>query len=300
MLMRAVTVSRFGGPEAIEITEVPVPTPGLGQVRIKVGAAALNPVDAAIRSGIFGGEGERLGLGWDVAGMIDAVGAGVEWKVGARVMGLATGHREPLGTHADYVVLDAGAVAPAPASLDDVQAATLPLNTLSAVQALGMLALRPGQMLLVTGAAGAVGGHVVELAHREGLETTAMASLEDEPFLLSLGADHFLSREADPAQASFDGVLDAAGLGRPAIAATRDGGSYVGLWPGREPESERGIRVGALNVQANGVQLAALSRLADLGELVARVAQIFPLEDAVAAHARLAEGGLRGRLVLIP
>jgi NADPH:quinone reductase-like Zn-dependent oxidoreductase len=111
MLMRAVTVSRFGGPEAVEITELPAPAPGPGEVRIKVGAAALNPVDAAIRAGIFGGEGERLGLGWDVAGTIEAVGTGVDWEVGERVMGLATGHREPLGTHAEYVVLNAAAVA---------------------------------------------------------------------------------------------------------------------------------------------------------------------------------------------
>lgn len=300
MFMRAVTVSRFGGPEAIEITEVPVPRPGVGQVRVKVGAAALNPVDAAIRSGVFGGEGERLGLGWDVAGTIAAVGAGADWEVGVRVIGLATGHREPLGTHADYVVLDADSVAPAPDSLGDVYAATLPLNTLSAVQALEILALRPGQNLLVTGAAGAVGGHAVELAHRQGLEITAMASPGDQPFLLSRGTDHFLSRGANPADASFDGVLDAAGLGHRAIAAVRDGGSYVGLWPGQEPESERGIRVGALDVQANGAQLTELSRLADQGELVARVARTYPLEDAAAAHARLAEGRLRGRLVLVP
>ena len=298
--MRAVTVSRFGGPEAIEITELPRPTPGPGQVRIRVGAAALNPVDAAIRAGVFGGEGERLGLGWDVAGTIEALGAEVDWEVGERVMGLATGHREPLGTHADYVVLDADAIAPSPVSLDDVHAATLPLNTLSAFQSLEMLALSPGQNLLVTGAAGAVGGHVVELAHRYGLEITAMASPSDEPFLLSRGADHFLSRGANPPLASFAGVLDAAGLGRSALNAVRHGGSYVGLWPGQEPEPERGVRVGALDVQANGAQLAALSRLADQGGLVARVAQTYPLEEAAAAHARLAEGRLRGRLVLVP
>jgi NADPH:quinone reductase-like Zn-dependent oxidoreductase len=300
MLMRAVTVSRFGGPEAVEITELPAPAPGPGEVRIKVGAAALNPVDAAIRAGIFGGEGERLGLGWDVAGTIEAVGTGVDWEVGERVMGLATGHREPLGTHAEYVVLDAAAVAPSPGSLDDIQAATLPLNTVSAFQSLEMLALRPGQKLLVTGAAGAVGGHAVELAHRHGLEITAMASPSDEPFLLSRGMDHFLSREEIPAPAGFDGVLDAAGLGRCALDAVRDGGSYVGLWPGQEPEPERGIRVQALDVKADGAQLAALSRLADQGELLARVARTYRLEDAMAAHARLAEGGLRGRLVLVP
>ena len=95
-------------------------------------------------------------------------------------------------------------------------------------------------------------------------------------------------------------MLDAAGLGNEAIAAVQDGGSYVGLWPGQEQDSERGVRVDALDVRADGAQLAELSRLADQGEIRARVAQTYPLEEVTAAHARLAEGSLRGRLVLIP
>ncbi|MFF4078402.1 NADP-dependent oxidoreductase [Streptomyces sp. NPDC001777] len=298
--MHAATVSRFGGPEAVEITEVPVPVPGPGQVRIKVAAAALNPVDAAMRSGVFGGEGERIGLGWDVAGTIDAVGPGAGARPGDRVIGMSTGHRTPLGTHAEYVVLDTEAVAPAPASLDDAHAATLPLNTLSADQSLALLALRPGQSLLITGAAGAVGAHAVELAHLRGLVVTALASPADEEFLRSRGADHFLPRGEKPAPGGWDGVLDAAQLGDDASAAVRDGGAHVGLWPGREPAPGRGIRVGALDVRADAERLAALSRLADRGEVLARVAATYPLAEAAAAHARLAEGGLRGRIVLVP
>ncbi|MER5738129.1 NADP-dependent oxidoreductase [Streptomyces sp. NPDC002262] len=298
--MRAVTVSRFGGPEAVEITELPVPPVGTGQVRIKVAAAALNPVDAAMRSGVFGGEGERIGLGWDVAGTVHAVGDGADWSVGDRVIGLATGHRTPLGTHADYAVLDADAVAPAPAGLDDAHAASLPLNTLSAAQSLDMLDLREGQTLLVTGAAGGVGTHAVELARLRGLDVTALASADDEEFLASRGADHFLARTRTPEPAAFDGVLDAAGLGRAALAAVRDGGTYIGLWPGREPETERGIRVDALDVRADGARLAELSRHAGTGALLARVARTYPLDEAGRAHARLADGGLRGRIVLVP
>ncbi|NLU70373.1 NADP-dependent oxidoreductase [Streptomyces sp. HNM0574] len=299
--MRAATVSRFGGPEAVEITELPVPGPGPGQVRVRVAAAALNPVDAAMRAGVFGADGDRLGLGWDVAGTVDAVGgAGAAWSPGDRVIGLATGHRTPLGTHAEYAVLDADALAPAPARLDDVHAAALPLNALSAAQALGILQLAPGQSLLVTGAAGGVGAHAVELAHVRGLEVTALASAGDEEFLASRGAHHFLPRTAAPPRAAFDGVLDAAVLGAEALAPVRDGGAYAGVWPGQEPEAERGIRVGALDVTADGAQLAELARLADDGRLAPRVARTYPLAEAAAAHARLAEGGLRGRLVLVP
>ncbi|MEU7484616.1 NADP-dependent oxidoreductase [Streptomyces sp. NPDC042319] len=298
--MRAATVARFGGPEAVEITELPVPVAGPGQVRIKVAAAALNPVDAAMRAGVFGSDGERIGLGWDVAGTIDAVGDGTDRSVGERVIGLATGHRTPLGTHAEYAVLDAHAVAAAPATLDDTHAAALPLNTLSALQALQMLALSPGQSLLVTGAAGGVGAHAVELAHHSGVKVTASASVGDQAFLLSRGADHFLPRGQAPVAAGFDGVLDAASVGRDALAAVRDGGTYIGLWPGQEPETERGIRIDALDVRADSAQLAELSHLAESGVVMARVAQTYPLDAAAAAHARLAEGGLRGRIVLVP
>ncbi|MDI3404725.1 NADP-dependent oxidoreductase [Streptomyces cavernicola] len=297
--MRAVTVSRFGGPEAVEIARLPVPEAGPGQVRIKVAAAALNPVDAAMRAGVFGGD-ERVGLGWDVSGTVDAVGEGAPWTVGDSVIGLATGHRTPLGTHAEYAVLDAAAVAPAPRTLDAPHAASLPLNTLSADQALDLLDLRAGQSILVTGAAGGVGGHAVELAHLRGLEVTALAADEDAEFLASRGAAHFLPRTQAPEAGRFDGALDAAGLGAPALAAVRDGGAYVGLWPGQEPEADRGIRITALDVRADGTRLAALARLADEGRLLARVAHTYPLDAAAQAHIRLAEGGLRGRIVLLP
>ncbi|OIJ26435.1 NADPH:quinone reductase [Nocardioides luteus] len=297
--MRAATVSRFGGPEAVEITEHPVPEPGDGQVRIRVKAAALNPVDAATRAGVFGGRG-RVGLGWDVAGTIDAVGPGVNWSTGERVIALATGHHKTLGTHADYVVLDADTLAPTPATLDDTQAATLPLNATTALQALRLLDLAPGQRLLVTGAGGGVGAHAVELAHQQGLQVTGTGSPASEEFVRARGADHFLARGETPEAGGFDGVLDAAGLGPSALAAVRDAGTYAGLWPGSEPASERGIRVEAISVQSDGAQLTELSRLADRGVLFPRVAHAYPLEAAGKAHARLADGGLSGRIVLIP
>ncbi|WP_159328087.1 NADP-dependent oxidoreductase [Streptomyces tendae] len=298
--MRAAIVSRFGGPEAVEITEVPVPNPGPGQVRIKVAAAALNPVDAAMRAGVFGSAGEQVGLGWDVAGTVESVGDGVSRSPGERVIGLATGHRTPLGTHAEYAILPADGIAPAPMTLDDIHAAALPLNALSAAQALDMAALTPGQSLLVTGAAGGVGAHTVELAHHRGLKVTALASARDEEFLHSRGTNGFLPRDAALPASAFDGVIDTAMLGDLALAPIRDGGAYIGVWPGQEPASERGIRVGALDVRADGTQLAELSELTDQGVVLARIAGTFSLADAAVAHARLTEGGLRGRIVLVP
>ncbi|MFB7332720.1 NADP-dependent oxidoreductase [Streptomyces adustus] len=296
--MRAVVVTSFGGPEAVRVVETEVPEPGAGQLRIKVAAAALNPVDAAVRAGVFGGAGGRIGLGWDVAGTVDAVGPATEWRVGDEVVALAPGVAEPLGSHAEYVVVGADAVAAAPATADAVFAATLPLNGLTAVQALDLLELTPDRSLLVTGAAGAVGGYAVQLAARLGVSVTALARAEDEELVRSLGAEHFTAGEVEPA--GFDAVLDAAVLGGAALAWVRDGGAYAGVIPGATPAAVRGVRTGTVEVRADGERLAELVRLVDEGALTLRVAGTYALDDAVKAHARLAEGGVRGRLVLLP
>lgn len=293
--MRAAVVRTFGGPEAVEIVDVELPEPAARQVRIKVAAAALNPVDAGVRSGVFGGAGKRIGLGWDVAGTVDAVGVASAWRVGEEVVALDHGVVKPLGTHAEYVVVDTEAVALAPASVDVVHAATLPLNGLTAVQALDLLALSPGQSLLVTGGAGAVGGYAVQLAARRGLTVAALAREGDEEFVRSLGATRFAGGAG-----SFDAVLDAAVLGSEALALVRDGGAYAGVIPQAQPASERGVRTDAVEVSADGARLAELVRLVDAGELTLRVAETFALDDASKAHARLAEGGIRGRLVIVP
>ncbi|MEV7061967.1 NADP-dependent oxidoreductase [Streptomyces collinus] len=300
--MRAVVVNSFGGPEAVEVVETEVPRPGARQVRIKVAAASLNPVDAGVRAGVFGGAGERIGLGWDVAGTVDAVGAvdaAGAWSVGDEVVALHYGPVKPLGTHAEYVVVDADAVAPAPATVDAVHAATLPLNALTAAQALDRLEPAPGRSsLLVTGAAGAVGGYAVRLAAQRGMAVTGLAREGDEDFVRSLGARHVTSDAV--ADREFDAVLDAAVLGEPALAWVRDGGRYIGVIPHAEPASVRGVETGAVEVSADRARLAELVRLLDEGVLTTRVAETYALEDAAKAHARLDEGGVRGRLVLVP
>ncbi|MEU4166051.1 NADP-dependent oxidoreductase [Streptomyces sp. NPDC026665] len=296
--MRAAVVTSFGGPEAVEIVEVALPEPGARQVRIKVAAAGVNPVDAGVRSGVFGGAGKRLGLGWDVAGVVEAVGVASGWSVGDEVVALVYGTAKSLGTHADLVVVDADAVAVAPRSVDAAHAASLPLNALTAAQALDRLGLEPGQSLLVTGAAGAVGGYAVQLAARLGVSVTALARAGDEELVRSLGADRFVSDGVAPR--SVDAVLDAAILGADALEWVRDGGAFMGVIPGAHPASVRGVRTGAVEVAADGARLAELVALVDDGALTTRVAGTYALDEAVKAHARLAEGGLRGRLVLVP
>ncbi|MFF2353769.1 alcohol dehydrogenase catalytic domain-containing protein [Kitasatospora sp. NPDC058115] len=312
--MRAVVVRRFGGPEVLELVEVAVPEPGPGQVRVRVAAAAVNPVDAVTRSGVLTEAGlmaprETVGIGWDVAGTVERLGPGVSgFAVGDEVIGLRDRLDVPLGSHADALVLDATALAPAPPGVPAVEAATLPLNGLTALQALDLLDLPAGATLLVTGAAGAVGGFAVQLAVRRGLRVVAVAGERDAALLRELGAEWYVPRDApDPAAAvralvpgGVDGALDAALLGVTALGAVRNRGAFVAVAAGAAPPGLRGIRVAHVWVTADGTALAGLAALAARRELALRVADTLPLERAAAAHRRLAHGGLRGRLVLVP
>lgn len=340
--MRAIVVRRFGGPEVLESIEVPVPEPGPGQVRIRVTAAAVNPVDLATRAGILTEAGvipprEVLGLGWDVAGVVEAVGEAEEsgaveptrlgqddslggpvplrvggtpaapaggtpgrFRVGDLVIGLRDRIATPLGAYAEQIVLDTSAVAPAPPGLSPVEAATLPLNALTAAQALDLV--ETADTLLVTGAAGAVGGYAVALAHARKLPVVAVAADADEAAVRDFGADRFVPRGPDLAErvralvpGGVDAVLDTALLGLDALDAVRGGGEFVAFAAGAAPIPLRGIRVRHVWIRADGARLAELA-----GSLRPRVAGVLPLSRAAEAHERLAAGGLRGRLVLTP
>ncbi|MBO0839260.1 MAG: NADP-dependent oxidoreductase [Sciscionella sp.] len=311
--MRAVVVREFGGPEALRLNEVDQPEPGAGQVRIRVRAAAVNPVDPATAAGFLSqagmiGEREQLGIGWDVAGEIDAVGTAVTgFSIGQSVIGLRDRISEPLGTFADYVVLDAGDVAAAPNDVDPVEAASLPLNGLTALQALDEMELRAGDTLLVTGAAGAVGGYAVELGAIRGLRVIAIAGDSDADLVRGFGAEHVVPRGVDAVRrvrelvpGGVDGVLDAANIGVDMVDAVRAGGVFGNVVAPAAPPVTRGIRLIKVHVHADGAQLAGLARLAERGALSLRVADTYPLDKAAAALRRLAAGGIRGRLVLVP
>lgn len=307
--MQAVTVSTFGGPDVLRVADVAVPEPGPGQVRVKMHAAAVHPVDLAIRAGAFAellpGQ-PRYVLGWDVAGTVDAVGAEVTaFHPGDAVVGVSVWFRSLAGTQAEFVVLDAAGVAAAPDGASWVEAATLPLNALAAVQALNLMP-QGTRSVAIAGAAGAVGTFAAELAAHRGQSVYAVASAQDETFVRGLSAV-FVPRSADPAGAiraaadgPVDAVLDTAGIGGAALGAVRDGGTFVTTIPPTAPPAERDIRVAAVQVEANGGQLAELVALAEQGKLTLRVAQTYPLQDVALAHARLEKGGVRGRLVLAP
>lgn len=311
--MRALVARRLDGPDAIELIETAVPEPAAGQVRIKVAAAAVNPVDLGVTLGLpvkFGlsAAREQSGLGWDVAGTVDAVGpAAGEYEVGTPVVGVADLLGRSLKTHAEYVVLDVDAVVPAPRGLELVEAATFGLNGLTALQAVKALQPEHGQTVLVTGAAGGVGGYAVEIANHLGLTVVASAGAADEQLVRGLGAEYFVDRAHELpdavrriAPASVDGVVDAAVVGIAAQEAVRNGGRHVHLQGGPRPPELRAITVKQLFIQVGQTDLRELVRLVEAGVVSTRVADTYPLEQAGLAYKRLAEGGVRGRLVLVP
>lgn len=297
---RTAVVRAPGGPDSIEIIELPVPEPGSGDVRVEVAAAAVNPVDLAVADGTFHGMGliaqpDHTGLGWDFAGVIDAAGPGVDLPVGGRVAGLAPGFDRDRGAYAQHVVVAAGNVALVPEGLDLDTAASIPLNGLAAAQIVDLLGDGRGRRLLVTGAAGAVGGYAIPMARDRGWLVTGLARAEDEAFVRSVGAE-FTGRP----EPGWDAVADAAALQVQGLALVRDDGLFVGVRPASTPAATRGITVRVVETRPDDVRLRQLLDAAAEGRLPARVHAVIPLDQVADAHRAVAKGGVRGRYVLRP
>ena len=216
----------------------------------------------------------------------------------------------PKGSHGAYreqIVLDARSVVRAPAGKSHVEAATLPMNGLTARLTLDLLKLSPGQVIAVTGAAGAYGGYVIQLAKVEGLTVIADASEKDEKLVQSLGADIVVRRGDDVASRirehfprGVDGLADGAVLNALVIPAVRDGGAFTAV-RGFEGVPQRDIHFTATWVRSYAQEWEKLDRLRQLveaGKITLRVADVYPPERAADAHRRLEAGGTRGRLVI--
>lgn len=308
--MRAVGITRFGGPEVLQIVERPVPEPGDGEVRIRVAAATVNPTDLALRSG---GHGVLEGLeppyvpGMELAGTIDAATAGTGYRPGDRVMAIVSPRTARGGAQAEFVVVPADSVAAVPDGIGLIEAATLAMNGLTVVRALDLLNLGPGQTLAVTGAAGAVGGYAIQLGKVAGLRVVADAYPKDSELIRRLGADVVVPRGDEVASAirlatgqGADALIDAAVMGELVLPAVRDGGQVAAVRPFRG-ETERSITVVLVLVRDYlhaADKLAGLAGLAAAGRITLRVARTLPAAEAAQAHRLLEAGGVRGRLVL--
>lgn len=291
-------ISRAGD-STPHLEEVAPPELNDDEVRISVAAAGFTLFDAFVAADHAPvGLPDVIGLGFDFAGTVIETGAAVTgFTVGDRVAGVHGDAAAGARAHATEVVVPARAIAGVPDGFELTEAASIPLNALTARQALDLLGSTRGD-LLVTGAAGGVGTWAVALAKRDGWAVTALVKPGNEDAAREAGADTVLT---DPGGAVYDVVLDAAAIGEPALAAVRDGGRYISLKPGRAPAPVRGIHVEVVLNQPDGTALAGLIDLAARGEVPVRIAGIRPLDQAATAYAEAtAAPGSDGRWLLVP
>jgi NADPH2:quinone reductase len=310
--MRAVGFMRYGGPEVLEIYDVPEIHAGPGQVRIRNHAATVNPADIMVRSGALSEQQKGIAPpfvpGMEAAGIIDEIGEGVTTgvKVGDSALGLVLPHGSH-GAYREQLVLNAQSVVRVPAGKSLAEACTLPMNGLTARMSLDLLRLSPGQTIAVTGAAGAYGGYVIQLAKAEGLVVIADASEKDESLVKSLGADIVVRRGDDVANRirehfaqGVDGLADGAVLNELVVPAVRTGGAFTSV-RGFQAKPQRDIRFSrtfVFHYDGKFDKLYQLRREVENGTLSLRLAATYPKEQAAAAHKRLEAGGTRGRLVI--
>ncbi|MGC5076900.1 NADP-dependent oxidoreductase [Agrococcus sp. DT81.2] len=299
--MRRVMHERFGGPEVLELREVDEPHAGSGEVRIRVEAAALNPVDWKIFSGgpAAAARGLRppLGVGNDIAGTIDEIGPEVDgWAVGDRVFGSAR-------TRAlqDRTVVDPAVerLARMPAGLDPAVAASLVVAGRTAWDGVEQLLERPGETVFINGAAGGVGQLAVQLAERRGARVIGSASERNFAFLRSLGAEPVAYgkglAERLEAMLPIDACFDCAGAD--GIAAALEVGVPVERCIAIAEKGAHGARGVAGDLALTGA-LDELAQLAATGELVVAIEQRYALEAFREAYEHLMEGHVRGKLVI--
>ncbi|WP_150294482.1 NADP-dependent oxidoreductase [Sphingobium estronivorans] len=311
--MKAVGLTDFGGPEALEILDLPDPVAGPGQVLIRIHAAAVNPTDALIRSGthvkMFGRTAPPPYVpGMDAAGVLLAIGEGVETdlNVGDPVIAFIAPNGS-YGAYSEMLAVPANSVVKAPRGMNHVEASTILMNAMTARLAIDLLGLKPGNTVLISGAAGTFGGYAVELAKEDGLVVIADASEADEGAVKGFGADVVLRRGDDLAGRvrerfpdGVDGAIDGALFNERLAPAVRDGGTVITLRM-QTGEADRGVKLVPVRSKLHSEErnkLDGLRRLAEEGKLTIRVAGTYPKERAGEAHQRLEQGGLRGRLVL--
>ena len=313
--MRGVGVIEFGGPEALQVVDLPEVHARPGEVRLRVYAATVNPTDTFIRGGARADALRESGPppyipGMDAAGLIDEIGpdTDTDLAVGDAVMAMVI----PRGSHGAYresIVLKADAVSRAPAGVSHAEASTLPMNALTARLSLDQLALRPGQTLAVTGAAGCYGGYMVELGKADGLTVIADAADKDVQLVTDLGADIVVPRGDEIADRirsvapdGVDALADGAVQNEQTLGAIRDGGGYASVrgWGGPDG-GQRGINFHitfVFNYDRRRDLLERLREQVEAGQVTLRVNSTYPAEQAAETHRLFKQGGHRGRFVI--
>ncbi|HRQ64123.1 MAG TPA: NADP-dependent oxidoreductase [Xanthomonadaceae bacterium] len=306
--MQAIRMTEFGGVEVLDIASMPRPVPASGELLIRVHAAAVNPVDAHIRRGYAAGfiDVEMPYVpGFDVSGVVAAVGEGIDgFAVGDPIFAMLDLNRG--GAYAEYAIVKAGEAARKPESIGHVEAAALPLVTLTAWQALFDTAqLVSGQTVLIHGGSGGVGSVAIQLAKERGARVITTASLGNHDFARSLGADvvvDYRSERFEDVAKDVDVVLDTVGgpTQERSLQVLKNGGvlvSLVGLGESaRTPP--RDIRAIGILVRPDAAQLGMIAALVDRGQLKPEVSMVLPVEQVDEAHRQIETGHTRGKVVL--
>lgn len=308
--MQAVRFHEVGGPEVLRTEDVEQPTPGAGQVRLRVAASAFNAADNGMRGGFLPIPVQLPHVpGYDVSGIVDALGEGVEGiAVGDAVVAFLP--MELDGGAAEYVIAPADAVVAAPTSIPLADAAALPSVALTAWQALfddGRL--EAGQRVLVMGAGGVVGKYAIQLAVRAGVHVIATASPRSIEAVRAAGAQEVIDHTTTDVRAAVtepvDVLLNLAPIDPQDFAAlvdvVRDGGAVVSttaFMPTPDDES-RGVRAATVFVLRNRERLAELVSLVDAGALTVEVTRRIPLTALASLHAEAAAGRISGKVVVL-
>ena len=297
--MRASRIHAYGGPETIHYDEAPLPSPGPGEVLIRVAATSFNPSESALRSGTLQAVLPLkfpYTLGWDVAGTVAAIGEGVtRWAPGNRVIG----RLDRGGAAAEYVTAPANVLAAAPAAIPLAAAAAIPVAGLTAWQALFEHAnVTSGQQVLINGAGGGVGSFAVQLARGAGATVVATASARSATAVRSLGADQVVDYTAQPLPDGVDAVINLAAITPTAAAELetlmRPGGAAVSITTPIPPSTTSFV------TRNDPAQLAQIVDLINSGHLTVDIAESHPLAELPSIHRRSDAGETRGKIILIP
>jgi NADPH:quinone reductase-like Zn-dependent oxidoreductase len=299
----AITYSRYGAPDVLTVSSADIPQPGPGQVLIRVRAVAVNPIDLKIRSGRMDGVfPARFPVlpGWDVAGVVEAAGAGAGPAVGDAVFGVAS-----VGGYSEYALLDHPVAKPEGLSWEGA-AAFISVGE-AAFRVLRHLGLKPGQTLVILGAGGSVGTIAVQLAAASGITVIGTAAEGDLGRLTALGAtavrygDGWADRVRAAAPGGVDAVFDAAGAGLLADAIDLAGGADHVITIADDNFADHGVRfTGADPADRAPEALPELAALMAEGRLDVPIWRTYPLAQAAQAHADIEARRNHGKIVLLP
>lgn len=308
--IRAVGVTAFG--DQPTVFSVPLPAPGPDEVRIAVAAATVNPADLLFWRGDVPGVSADVAPpyigGLELSGVVDAIGGAVSTvSIGERVAAITRFAPGARGAHAEHVLVDSGSLMRLPHGTTFPNAATVPMNGMTALQILDALALPPGSVLAVTGAAGALGGYLVDLGRARGFRVMAIGRPSDTASVMRLGATWAVEGGADVVGAvravvteGVDGLVDAALIGPAIHDAVRDAGTWVAVRPSAHAKDARLRHVRVSVSTYTGVAEASrrLEEAWHAGALTPRVARTLPASQVAQAVDIVATPGVRGRVVL--